>query len=117
YWLNDEPAKAIAQLQSAIAIDARDERSRMTLADVLVADNQMIEAERVLRETTTAMPQSGQAHWRLGRLFEMLHRDADALRERELSLDLATVAGERRVLAALARAYVDARELAKAEAT
>jgi tetratricopeptide (TPR) repeat protein len=48
YWMNGEPAKAIEQLQSAIAINANDERSRITLADVLVAGNRMT-SERVLR--------------------------------------------------------------------
>jgi tetratricopeptide (TPR) repeat protein len=61
------------------------------------------------------MAESGQAHWRLGTLLETLHRDADALHEREEALVLAPVAGERRVLAVVARAYVTAGGLAKAE--
>jgi Flp pilus assembly protein TadD len=30
YWMNGQPAKAIEQLQSAIALNANDERSRIT---------------------------------------------------------------------------------------
>jgi tetratricopeptide (TPR) repeat protein len=61
----------------------------------------LTDAQRVLRETS-AIPRSVRA---LGAsaLLETLHRDADALRERELALDLAPVVGGR-VLAVVARA-------------
>lgn len=116
YWLNDEPAKAIAELRAAIGINARDERSRMTLADVLAAEKQPAEAEAVLRDTIRALPDSGQAHWRLGRVLETLHRDGEALTEREAALALGPVAGERRAYAVVARAHLSASDLSKAEA-
>ena len=55
------------------------------------------------------MPASGQAHWRLGRLYQVRQRDIDARREFERALASDPVSGADRLLAAIARWH--AREL------
>lgn len=115
YWLNDESARGMEQLRLAIATSPRDERSRIALADVLIGDRQFADAERLLTETTAMMPASGQAHWRLARVLDALHRDAEARRERESAVALGPMAGESRALAAVVRAYVSESHLEKAE--
>jgi len=114
YWLNDDDSRAIEQLRAAIAIAPRDDRARVTLADVYIGRKEFAEAERELSATITLMPQSGQAHWRLARVLEAAHRDLDARAEREAAAALAPVAGESRARTAIARAYLNEGNLDKA---
>lgn len=114
YWLNDDDGKAIEQLRAAIAIAPRDDRARITLADVYIGRKEFVDAERELSATVALMPQSGQAHWRLARVFDAAHRDLDARGEREAAVALAPVAGESRARSAIARAYLNESNVDKA---
>ncbi|HVZ19643.1 MAG TPA: tetratricopeptide repeat protein [Vicinamibacterales bacterium] len=70
YWADEQYDKSIAALTAAVEANGQDERARIALADVLVAAGKPGEAERVLKETVQAMPDSGLAHYRLGQLYQ-----------------------------------------------
>jgi tetratricopeptide (TPR) repeat protein len=109
YWFDEQHSKAVAHLRDAIRLNAADERARIALADVLAETKDFDLVERTLGETLAAMPASGAAHWRLGRLYQILRRDVDARREFERALASGPVNGAERLLAAIARWH--AREL------
>ena len=51
YWADGQYEKSAGQLRAAIRLAARDERSHLALADVLVDAGQMAEAEQALKES------------------------------------------------------------------
>jgi tetratricopeptide (TPR) repeat protein len=103
YWFDEQHSKAVEHLRIAIRLNSGDERARIALADVLADTRNFDLVERTLHETLDAMPASGQAHWRLGRLYQVLQRDVDARREFERALASGPVSGAERLLAAIAR--------------
>ncbi len=103
YWFDEQHSKAAAHLREAIRLNAADERARIALADVLADTRDFDLVERTLGETLAAMPASGAAHWRLGRLYQVRHRDVDARREFERALASGPLNGAERLLAAIAR--------------
>jgi tetratricopeptide (TPR) repeat protein len=113
-WLDDQADKAVTEFRAAIAANPRDERSRIALADLFMATRRPAEAERVMAEAIAAMPESGQAHWRLGRALEQLHRDADARQARERAIAIGTLSGESRALNAVVREYRNESDVDKA---
>src|SRR5262249_34085556 len=56
-----------------------DERSRIALADVLLAAGKPAEAEQVLKDAARLLPESGLAHYRLGRLYQSQSLVGDAV--------------------------------------
>jgi Flp pilus assembly protein TadD len=68
YWADEQYNNAVDQFTTAIRLRPGDERSRLALADVLVAAGNLADAEPALKETIQAVPRSGQAHYNLGRL-------------------------------------------------
>src|SRR5262249_54937470 len=96
----------VDELRQAIRLNPDDERSRTMLADVFSDARQFDAAERTLVEAASAMPRSGQIHWRLGRLFQVRQRDVEARAEFERSLSLDPVAGAGRMRGAVARWYL-----------
>lgn len=74
---------AIAELRAAIRLDPHNERARLALADVLVEAGRAADAEAALLDTIEALPRSGGARWRLGRLYRTLQRDDEALSQFE----------------------------------
>jgi tetratricopeptide (TPR) repeat protein len=109
YWFDEQHSKAAEHLRAAIRLNPGDERARIALADVFGDARDFELVERTLRETLDVMPASGAAHWRLGRLYQVLQRDVDARREFERALASGPVSGAGRLLAAIARWH--AREL------
>lgn len=103
YWFDEQHSKAVEHFRDAIRLNPADERARIALADVVADTKDLDLVERILHETLDAMPASGQAHWRLGRLYQVLQRDVDARREFERALALGPVSGADRLLAAIAR--------------
>lgn len=84
-WADARDDKSIEQLGIAIRTSPRDERSRITLARVLSSAGRDSDAERILRDTIQANPDSAWAHWWLGVGDARLNRFADARRELELA--------------------------------
>ena len=107
YWADSQDDKSIEQLEAAIRVNARDERSRLALARVLTSAGRDSDAERALRETLQALPDSALAHWWLGRAYERLNRFADARREFELAA-AGAVAGRSLFDASIGRLAADA---------
>ena len=79
---------AIVSLRRAAAI-ATDERSQLVAAGQLAQQGRHVEAERTLRSIVTAFPESGVAHWWLGRVYESLNRSSDARQEYETVVSVA----------------------------
>jgi tetratricopeptide (TPR) repeat protein len=107
YWADSQDDKSIEQLEIAIRGNPRDERSRLALARVLTSAGRDSDAERALRETIHALPDSALAHWWLGSGDERLNRFADARREFELAIT-GVVAGRSRLHASIGRLAADA---------
>jgi Flp pilus assembly protein TadD len=92
YWANVQDDKSIEQLEIAIRLNPRDERSRLSLARVLSSTGRDADAERILQETIQVWPDSALAHWWLGSIYDRTNRLADAHREFMLAVPSA-VAG------------------------
>jgi len=88
-----ESSSAVAQFETAIRLNPRDERARLAMADALVAAGRFADAERTLQDAIRAIPGSGQAHFKLGRVAEALDKPSDTLRELEAAAGLTPVAG------------------------
>jgi tetratricopeptide (TPR) repeat protein len=96
--------RSLAQLQEASRLNPRDERARIAMADVLVASGKPDAARESLRATVRDLPESGEAHWQLGRIEQALG-DADAVRSFERAATRPVVAGLARLYAIVGQAY------------
>lgn len=83
-----EYREAIVSLRRAAAT-ATDERSQLAAAAQLAQDGRQLDAERALRAIVAAWPESGVAHWWLGRVYENTNRIADARQEYEMVVSVA----------------------------
>jgi tetratricopeptide (TPR) repeat protein len=81
YWADDQYNNAGEQFKAAIRLRPTDERSRVALADVLVAAGNPAGAEQALKDAIQAVPKSGQAHYNLARLYELRGLWSDAAQE------------------------------------
>jgi tetratricopeptide (TPR) repeat protein len=93
YWADEAYDRSIEHLTVAVGLDTLDERARLALAEVLVSAGKPDEAERTLRDTIDVLPDSGQARYRLGRLYHTLERYPEALHEFEEAVVRQPVAG------------------------
>ena len=96
--------KSLAQLREASRLNPRDERSRIAIADVLVASGKLDAARDSLRETIRDRPESAEADWQLGRVEQALG-DAEAVRAFERAATKPVVAGRARLYAIIGQAY------------
>jgi tetratricopeptide (TPR) repeat protein len=101
YWADQTYDASVEALEKAILLNPRDERSRTLLAEVLGEAGQAAKAVTVLRDATATIPDSGLAHYRLGRLYQSLQRDAEALPEFEAAVRLSPVTGVGGLLATI----------------
>ena len=102
YWADSEFDRSIEQLDAAIRLNPRDERSRLALSRVLSSAGRDVDAQRALEDTLRIIPASGRAHWWLATSYERVNRFDDARREFELAASTA-VAGRSHLLATVAR--------------
>ena len=79
--LDEQLEQSIDAYKTAIRLWPADERSRMGLADVLMDMERFTEAKEVLEETIRVVPQTVQAHYRLGRLYQSIGNYQGALDE------------------------------------
>jgi tetratricopeptide (TPR) repeat protein len=96
--------KSATQLREAVRLNPRDERSRIALADVQVVSREADAALETLRGTIRDLPESGEAHWQLGRIAQALG-DADAVRSFERAATKPVVAGLARLYAIIGQSY------------
>ncbi len=111
YWFAGQNAQSIESLAAAVRRNPMDERARMTMADVLVEDRQLARAEQLLLETVELMPRSGQAQFRLGKLYQLGRRDREARVAFERAAGCHPVAGAFQLYATIARLYAAAPDL------
>jgi tetratricopeptide (TPR) repeat protein len=93
YRENDQRDESIEELRTAIRLNPRDERARISLADALNAAGQDGDAERVLHEATESFPGAGQVHYNLGRLYRLMAKNVDAARAFERAAALNPLVG------------------------
>lgn len=84
---------AISSLRTAVRLNPGDERTRMALANALVENGQLDEAERALTDTLRALPESGRAHYLLGLTYQRQGRRAEAIRELQAALSRTPLLG------------------------
>jgi tetratricopeptide (TPR) repeat protein len=116
YWIDGEHGRAIEHLRSAIALGPADERARLTLAEVLVEEGRVSEAERELRRALEAGIHSGQIHVRLAHLYRAQARLTEAVRELEAAEAFGPVAGRDAFFQLLGSIHADRAEFDAAAA-
>ena len=99
--VHGEYRASIAALRRAAAT-SNDERAELAAAGRLAQQGQHVEAERALHAIVMARPESGVAHWWLGRVYESLNRISDARREYETVVPVA-LTGRASLYAAIGR--------------
>src|SRR5687768_1833478 len=93
YWTLEDYARGAEHLRAAIRLNARNERARIALSDVLVASGNPVAARDVLLQAISAFPSSGLAQWRLGRLSQDGGDEPGALQAFEAAARLTPFAG------------------------
>jgi tetratricopeptide (TPR) repeat protein len=93
YWADEQYQKSIDAFTAAVRMDARDERARIALADVFVAAGKPEEAEQVLKDAIALAPESGQAHFRLFRLYQSKSLVSNAVAELEQAASCSPLVG------------------------
>ena len=86
YWIDDQSGPSIEHLRTAIRLAPADQRARVLLSDVLVADRRLAEAERELLQSAEAGVRSGQIAFRLAQIYQrqsLLPRAATAFADSE----------------------------------
>jgi tetratricopeptide (TPR) repeat protein len=95
--------QGLVHLREAARLNARDERSRIAIADVLMASGRPDAARDSLRDTIRDLPDSAEAHWQLGRVEQALG-DAAAVQSFENAATKPIVAGRARLYAIVGQA-------------
>ena len=85
-WQMARRRAASAELRTAVRLNPGDERTRMALANALVDNEQLDEAEQALNDTLRALPASGRAHYLLGLTYRRQGKRPDAMRELQAAL-------------------------------
>ena len=94
---------SLEALRTAVRLDSGNERARLALADVLATSKDTAGARVLLSETTQVIPESGQAHWKLGRVHLQFGDEANAVRAYESAARLAPFAGAGLLQASIGR--------------
>jgi tetratricopeptide (TPR) repeat protein len=114
YTADERREQGIEQYAAVIQRDRRDERSRLALAEALLASGQVDAAERVLIETIESMPESAQAYYRLGRLYQSQARIPEALSAFTSSAERAVLVGRDSLYETIAALRVSEGEFSQA---
>lgn len=81
YAADSDYARAATELETAVTLNADDERARIGLASTLIASGDLPAAERALRDTIERLPASGRAHYMLARVYEEQGQRPEAIHE------------------------------------
>jgi tetratricopeptide (TPR) repeat protein len=114
YRLDDQLDRSVEAYSTAVRLRPADDRARIGLADVLIDMERLDDAERVLRETITAVPGSVLGHYRLGRLLQARGTYGDALTELELAARSAPLIGQDPLYEMVALLYANQADFAGA---
>ena len=77
---------AVSRLRTVIRLNPGNERARIALANALLENDQLDDAEQALNDTLRALPASGRAHYFLGLTYQRQGRRVDAIRELQAAL-------------------------------
>ncbi|PWT86698.1 MAG: hypothetical protein C5B57_00635 [Blastocatellia bacterium] len=105
YWADEQYDNAAGAFRTAIRLQPQDERSRLGLADVLVAAGKPDEAEQAFKDAIRAVPGSGQAHYNLGRLYDSQQRPSEAAQTLQAAAGFSPVVGLDYLYETIARTY------------
>jgi tetratricopeptide (TPR) repeat protein len=108
YWIDRQHGKSVEQFRRAIELNPDDERSRLALGDALYEAGAREAATQALEDTLKAIPNSAAAHWKLGRMYQALHREGDALRHYERAAAIVPLAGTGAMYGRIGRLYLGA---------
>jgi tetratricopeptide (TPR) repeat protein len=114
YWADDQYDAAAEAFATAIRLQADDERARVALGDVLVAAGKLGAAELAFKDAIAGVPDSGQAHYELGRLYEFQQRWQDAVEMFEAAAARYPVVGLDYLYQTIVRMYVSLPDFDKA---
>lgn len=81
YLANRQLDAAAQALSTAIALNPRDERARLALADTMLVGGDLPAARAALQELLTTFPSSGRARYKLGLVYQRQGLYADAIRQ------------------------------------
>ncbi len=107
YWADEQYAKSVEQLREAIRQAPQDERSRLALGDVLADAKKPVEAKQAFADAVQAIPDSGQAHYRLGQLSQSRSLLPQAVRELEAAAALSPLVGLDRLYETIGGLYAN----------
>src|SRR5262249_24909920 len=93
FWADEQYERSIDAFRAAMRMNPRDERARIALADVFVAAGRPAEAEQTLKDTIAWLPESGQAHYRLARLYQSESLVSNAVTEFEQAASCGPLVG------------------------
>jgi tetratricopeptide (TPR) repeat protein len=94
YWADEQYDRSVDHLQKAIVLNASDDRARVALADAFAAAGRLTDTEQALRDAVKAVPSSGLARYRLGRLlYDSPEKWPDATDALEAAIRLHPVIG------------------------
>ena len=114
YRFDEQYEASVEQLEAAIRLSPRDERSWIALADALSEAGRQDSLEQVLRDAIRAIPSSATARWKLGQLLQSRHRDREALLTFEEAAASQPLAGASRVHAVIGRLHASAADFDRA---
>jgi len=83
FWADEQYDRSIGAFTAAVKINPRDERARISLADVFATSGKPAEAQQTLSDTIAILPESGQAHYRVARLYQSQSLVSQAIAEYE----------------------------------
>jgi tetratricopeptide (TPR) repeat protein len=114
YWIDEQHERSLEQLNAAVRDRPDDERARILRADVLISAGRWDEAEQALKDTIRIIPDSAQAHYRLGQLHQRQGALDDAVEAFERSAALGPISGMDHLFQTIGGVYVNQSRLDRA---
>jgi tetratricopeptide (TPR) repeat protein len=106
YWADGQADLTIEEFKAAIRANRRDERSWIALSEMLAAGGRLTEAEQTLVEAVKLFPNSGQAHYNLGRLYEAAGKYPEGVGQLEEAAALNPLLGRESLYEAIGNIYI-----------
>ena len=102
---------AVSRFKAAARLNPADERTRLALANALLDNQQLDDAEQTLLEALKASPASGQARYLLGLTYQRQGKAPDALRALQAALESKPLLGINTVHQMIGTLQQDAQDL------
>jgi tetratricopeptide (TPR) repeat protein len=115
-WVASRHADSLEALRNAVRLNPRDERSLLSIADVLFESRDAAGARMALEDATRALRDSGLALWKLATLHQALGEEEGALRSLQAAASRQILGGASHVYATVGRLHHRRVDLDAAEA-